>query len=92
MQNVYFIETTKMMSIAAGALQNFSNFLAAKDQYGVTFSLAGIDVFYMTTNTNVITVDNAADTFTLVASGTCTLKAYFPATDRTLEMIVNVTN
>lgn len=92
MQNVYFIETTKTMSIAAGALQNFFNFLAAKDQYGVNFSLAGIDVFYMTTNANVISVDNAADTFTLLTAGTCTLKAYFPATDRTLEMIVNVTN
>ena len=92
MQNVYFIDTTKTLAISGGATKNFSNFLAAKDQYGVTFNLPGIDVFYMTSNANVISVDNAADTFTLLTAGTCTLKAYFPATDRTLEMIVNVTN
>jgi len=92
MQNVYFKETTKTMSIAGGVDHNFSTFLEAKDQYGVDFSLAGVDVYYMTTNSAVISVDNATGTFKLIAAGTCTLKAYYPATDRTLEMVVNVTN
>ncbi len=91
MQNVYFIDTTKTLSIAGGAVQNFANFLAAKDQYGVPFDLTGIEVYYMTTNAEVISVDNTTDTFTLLKAGTCTVKAYYPKYDRTLEMVVNVT-
>jgi len=92
MQNVYFIETTKTMKISDGAVHNFSNFIEAKDQYGVVFNLASTNVYYMTTNAEVISVDNTTKQFTLLKAGTCTLKAYYPAKNRTIEMVVNVTD
>ena len=92
MQNVYFKETTKTMKISDGAVNNFSNFIEAKDQYGVVFDLTTTNVYYMTTNAEVISVDNTTKQFTLLKAGTCTVKAYYPATNRTIEMVVNVTD
>jgi hypothetical protein len=92
MYNLYLTETTKTMSIADGVTHNFLTYLAAKDQYGVTYSLGTTEIYYFTSNSAVVSVDNATDTFTLVASGACTLRAIFPATGRTLEMVINVTN
>jgi hypothetical protein len=92
MYNLYLTESTKTMSIAAGVTHNFLTYIAAKDQYGVVYSLAAAEIYYFTSNPAVISVDNSTDTFTLVASGTCTLRFMFPATDRTLEMVINVTN
>lgn len=92
MQNVYFIDTTKTLKISDGAVHNFSNFIEAKDQYGVAFDLTTTNVYYMTTNAEVISVNNTTKQFTLLKAGTCTLKAYYPATNRTIEMVVNVTD
>jgi len=91
MQNVYFKETTKTMA-KGGPANNFADFIEAKDQYGVVFDLTATNVYYMTTNAEVISVDNTTKQFTLLKAGTCTLKAYYPATNRTIEMVVNVTD
>jgi hypothetical protein len=87
MYTVYFTNST--LSLGTGTY-DFATYLAAKDQYGVAFVLTGTDIVYMTSNASVVTVDNTLDRFTLVAPGQSTVKAYFPASDRTLEMIVNV--
>ena len=92
MHNVYFEQTSITLSRSSGVTKDFLDYLKAKDQYGVNYVLSSANIYYMTTNSSIISVDNTADTFTLVATGACTLRAYFAATDRTVEMNVNVIN
>jgi hypothetical protein len=92
MHNVYFEQTSITLSRSSALTKNFLDYLKAKDQYGVNYVLDSANIYYMTTNSSIISVDNTADTFTLVATGACTLRAYFAATDRTVEMNVNVIN
>ncbi|MDD3093678.1 MAG: Ig-like domain-containing protein [Clostridia bacterium] len=92
MHNVYFEQTSITLSRSSGVTKDFLDYLKAKDQYGVNYVLGSANIYYMTTNSSIISVDNTADTFTLVATGACTLRAYFAATDRTVEMNVNVIN
>ncbi|MDD3386843.1 MAG: InlB B-repeat-containing protein, partial [Candidatus Pacebacteria bacterium] len=91
MHNVYFEQTSITLSRSSALTKNFLDYLKAKDQYGVNYDLDSVNIYYMTTNSSIISVDNTSDTFTLVATGACTLRAYFAATDRTVEMVVNVT-
>jgi hypothetical protein len=91
MHNVYFKQTNVNISLSSGT-KNFLDYLEAKDQYGVVYSLTSTNIYYMTTNSSIITVDSDNKQFTPVTTGTCTLKAYFAATDKTIEMVVNVVN
>lgn len=88
MYTVYFTKATE--TLVGTGTYSFSTYLVAKNQYGVSFPLSGSDMVYMTTNASAVTVDNTLDTFTLVAPGQSTVKAYFPASDITREMVVNV--
>jgi len=89
MHNVYFVNTSVTLSMSDGTVRNFSDFLAAKDQYGVDIALTGV-TYLPPTDSDVISVDNATQKFTLLKAGTCTLFAYL-STDKQLAMVVNVT-